>query len=188
MLALTFLPARAPGQTVRGQIAPGSRIVINGTSNVHKWDCFTTRFTAVIEAAASPPSEVGKALGALDVTVPVRDIDCGHGGMTSNLRKAMHADQHPDVRFRMSSYEATAVRGGAAYDATIAGMLTINGVEKPVTVKATVVPDGKGGGRAEGSVDIRTTDYGVKPVRALMGSIRTGDRVTVVLTVVATPR
>jgi polyisoprenoid-binding protein YceI len=187
-LASVSLPESALAQKIKGQLAPGSRIVISGTSNVHKWDCSTTKFTADIEAPASAPNEVGRMVSALEVTIPVRDIDCGNGGMTSNLRKAMHADQHPDVRFRMSSYEASAMSGGTSYDAVLSGQLTINGVEKPIQVRATVTPDGRGGVRAEGSVDLRTTDYDVQPVRALLGSIRTGDRVTIILTVVAASR
>lgn len=187
LAALTLVAAPAAAQSTRLQVAPGSRIVIQGTSNVHKWDCNTARFTGTADVPAGVATEVGKAASAMEVTIPVASLDCGHAGMTKNLRNAMHASRYPTILFRMTSYATTPVRNGGAWEARLGGRLTINGVEKPVQVKATVVPDGKGGARAEGSVDLRTTDYGVQPVKAVMGTIRTGDKVTIVITLVAEP-
>jgi polyisoprenoid-binding protein YceI len=125
---------------------------------------------------------LGQAATAIDVTIPVANIDCGNKGMTENLRKAMDASRHPTVRFRMSSYSAAKAAGGSAYEGTLKGTLTIKGTEKPITMKATVTPDGSGGVRAEGSTELETTEYGVPAVKALMGTIKTGTRITIVVT------
>ena len=61
----------------------------------------------------------------------------------------------------------------------ITGLLTVNGVEKEVTADATMTADGNGGLRAVGASAMKMTDFGVKPVTALMGTIRTADAITV---------
>jgi polyisoprenoid-binding protein YceI len=183
-LATLLLLAAAPlgAQATQLQIASNSKITIFGTSNVHNWDCSTSDFDVKIEVPASARADLGKEVSAIDVTIPVDKIECGHKGMADNMRKAMDAKKYPTIRFRSTSYTAMPAKSGDAYEATIKGTLTIHGVDKPATLKATVWPDGKGSARAEGSTEIVTTDFGVQPVKALMGTIRTGDRATIVLT------
>ena len=185
LFTLVAVTTPAPGQSVRLRIDPASKITVLGTSNVHKWDCSTSTFTAVIDAPHVTGNVIGKEVTRLDVTIPVKSLDCGERKMNENMRKAMRMDTHPDITFSMTSYAASGKTGGA-YEATIQGNLTINGVKKPVELKATVTPDGNGGVRAEGSTELNTPDFGVAPVKALLGTIRTGERVTVVLTIIAT--
>lgn len=185
LIALAAVTSSAAGQPDRLRIDPRSKITILGTSNVHKWDCSTSAFTAIIDAPHAPGGDIGKEVTKIDVTIPVKSLDCGERKMNENLRKAMRVEQHPNVEFSMTSY-ATGAKTAGAYEATIAGRLTINGVTKPVELKATVTPDGKGGVRAEGSTEIRTPDHDVAPVKALLGTVRTGERVTIVVTIIAT--
>lgn len=161
-----------------------SRIVIEGTSNVHRWSCATTKFDATAEAPDASATELGKALTSLSVTIPVASIDCGHGDMNKNLQNAMHADKHPTIGYRMTSYDATPSAG--SYEIVMHGVLTINGVDRPTDVKATVTPTGSGGASAVGSAAINTTDFGVKPVSVLLGTLRTSPQVTITLRMTGT--
>jgi polyisoprenoid-binding protein YceI len=77
----------------------------------------------------------------------------------------------------MTSYQSELKDG--AYVALVTGMLTVNGVEKEVKLDATMSGDGKVGLKATGTTKLLMTDFGVKPVTALMGTIRTGNEVTV---------
>ena len=180
-LAMSASSAAAQGA---GKLALSGRIAIEGKSNLHDWTCATEKFEATVESPG-PAADVGKALTSLTVTVPVKSIDCGHGGMNDNLRKAMHADQHPTVEYRMTSY--TAERHGDGYAATVQGVLTINGVERPTELKATVTPNDSGGAGAVGSAPITTTDFGVKPVSAMLGTMRTSPKVTITFRLTAKP-
>ena len=144
---------------------------------MHAWTCATSAFSATVDAPDLAPGENGSRLTALNLSIPVKSIDCGHGDMNRNLQKTMHADQHPTVTFRMTSYEAQ--RKGDSYDATMKGMLTINGVEKPVEVRASVTPDSSGGASIVGSAPLRTTDYDVQPVKVMLGTLRTSPDVTI---------
>lgn len=185
LIALFAFAAAAPvaAQTPTKLVVGGSsKIEILGTSNLHAWECSTTKFQTSIEVPAAS-KEIGKDVQAIVAEVPVKQIDCEHRGMAGNLQKAMHADQNPTVKFRMTGYQAAPQGNG--FNATIKGSLTINGVEKPIEMKAMVTPDEKGNVTAVASVPIRTPDYGVQPVSALFGRIKTGEMVTVKVEIVA---
>jgi polyisoprenoid-binding protein YceI len=173
-LALAAHPAAAQ-RTVT--FSPASKIVIEGKSNVHAWTCATSTFESTATAPELPTTESGSKLTALTLSIPVSSLDCGHGDMNKNLRKAMHADQHPTISYRMTSYDAT--KKGDSYDVTMEGMVTINGVEKPVHVHASVTPNSSGGAEVVGSAPIRTTDFGVQQVKVMLGTLRTSPDVTI---------
>ncbi|MEO6878029.1 MAG: YceI family protein [Gemmatimonadaceae bacterium] len=173
-LAAFGRPAAAQGAI---SFAPSSKIVIQGTSNVHEWSCVTSTFDGAVTAPALPAADAGKALTTLVFTIPVKLLDCGNGGMNGNLQKAMHADDHPTIRYRMTSFVAVPEEG--AYKAVIHGVLTINGTDRPTDLHATITPDGSGGATAVGSARVTTTDFGVPIVKLFLGTMRTGAKVTI---------
>jgi polyisoprenoid-binding protein YceI len=173
-LAVAFAPAAAQHTLT---FTTASRVAIEGSSNVHKWTCVSGSVGGTVSSPQAASSDVGKSVTSMTVDIPVNSLDCGHGDMNNNLRKAMNQGAHPGIRFRMTSYDATPHAG--AYDAIMNGVLTINGVDKPVQLHATVTPNGSGGAGVVGSVSLDTEDYGVKPVRLFMGTLRTSPDVTI---------
>ncbi len=176
-VAATALALAVPaGAQQSVTFSPASKIVIEGRSNVHAWTCATSSFEATATAPDLPATESGSKLTALSLSIPVKSIDCGHGDMNRNLQKAMHADEHQTVTFRMTSYEAA--RKGDSYDAVLRGTLTINGVDKPVDVRASVTPTASGA-EVVGSTPVKTTDYNVQAVKVMLGTLRTSPDVTI---------
>ena len=175
LLAGCALSLRA--QTVRFQVTSGS-LTILGTSNIHDWKCSTSAVNPTILVPSSTGMDLGKNVTSISLTVPVKSIDCGNGQMTSNLAKALHADAHPNIGFQLASYTARPTASGV-YQATATGSLTVNGVTRSVTLNGTARTDGKGLLRAAASTNFSTNDFGIPPVKALLGSIRTGERVTI---------
>lgn len=169
-----FAPAAAQHSLI---FTSASKVAIEGTSNVHKWTCATESVTGNVTSSTSATSEVGKTVTAMTVSIPVKSLDCGNGGMTDNLRKTMHEGSQPTIRFRMTSYDA--IPHGEAYDAVVHGVMTINGVDRPVDLRATITPNGSGGASVVGSTPINTEDYGVKRVKLFMGTLRTSADVTI---------
>jgi len=178
LLAGCALSLRA--QSARLQVSSGT-VTVLGTSNVHDWKCSSAVSPAIV-VPSSTAADLGKNITSLSLSIPVRSLDCGNGQMNGNLAKALHADAHPTIGFQLTSYSANSGSGG--YQATAKGSLTINGVTRAVTLSGTARPDGKGGLRAEASTKLNTNDFGVEPVKALLGSIRTGEMVTIQATIV----
>ena len=175
---IAFLMAAAAtslgAQTAKVALTPASTIRVEGTSNVHAWRLATSTFASDIEMAA--PVRAGSTVEAVTLTIPVTSLKSGKGGLDKNTYKALNAEKHPNITFRLTSY-VSELRNGA-FAATVAGLLTVNGVEKPVTLDATISGESETL-RAVGFTTFRMTDFGVKPVTALLGTIRTGDEVTI---------
>jgi len=155
-------------------LTPTSMVRIEGTSNVHAWHAETATLNAQIEVAA--PVEAGSKVQAVTLSIPVTSLKSGKGGLDKNMYKAMHAEQHPNITYRMTSFSSKPEN--EAYAAVVTGMLTVNGIEKEVSLDAVLSGDAQAL-KAVGSTKFRMTEFGIKPVKALMGAIRTGDEVTI---------
>jgi polyisoprenoid-binding protein YceI len=163
--------ATAGAQSVKMNLDSASTIRVDGTSNVHDWHATTSQITATIQVA--PPVSASK-VESVALTLPVTSLKSGKGGLDKNLYKALNAPKNPDITFVMKTYDLS-----ASGEAVITGDLTVNGVTRPVQATATMTPAGENGLKAVGSTALKMTDFGIKPVTALLGTIRTGDAITV---------
>src|SRR5688500_20280335 len=69
-----------------------SRLWVGGTSSVRGWECKTTTFSATVESTPNAAATVlagEKAVGAVNLTVPVDKMECGNGQMNGHMRKAL---------------------------------------------------------------------------------------------------
>ncbi|MBE2186815.1 MAG: YceI family protein [Rhodothermales bacterium] len=174
LAALATLPAwNAVPQPF--SIASGT-VRVAGTSNVHDWRCTSSRPTGSFQGEANGTSLT--SVSNLTVTIPVATLDCRNGTMNSNLRRAMNASAQPTVRFALAS----ATVSGRTISGN--GQLTINGTTKPVAIRAEAQAADGGGFRLTGSVPVVMSQFGITPPVAMMGTMRTGDRVTVSFDVV----
>lgn len=77
------------------------------------------------------------------------------------------------IEFRSTAIE----RPGGNGRLGVAGELSIAGVTRPVRFDLTLGPDGE----VQGTVQVRQSEWGVKPYTALMGALKVRDEVEVVL-------
>jgi polyisoprenoid-binding protein YceI len=193
MRALTFVlactvAATAPlsGQTVPGQAVPptplalhSARVSLDGTSNVH---AYTASTTTVLVRAIEIGGTLGEdpldrvlqpgALKTFEVSIPTTGLTSPKEGIDKNMHKALKAEQHKDIRFRLRALETT----GDAYRAV--GSLTIAGVEKEATLSVKV--ERKGAMLlVTGATDLLMTDYGITPPKAMLGMLKTDPKVTI---------
>lgn len=159
---------------------PESRIWVGGTSSVRGWECRATTFDLKVESSANASASVmagEKAVASADLAIPVDKMECGNGQMNGHMRKALKMEEHPQIAFRMASYELT--RSGDSLIVTVAGSLTMGGTEKPIelTMLASTTPDGAL--RVAGTYLLKMTEYGLKPPTLMFGRIKVHDQVKV---------
>ena len=184
--ALVFFAAVASHagaqNTTRVNVAPDSKLWIDGTSNLHSWSCKADKIDAAIDmdAAAATSMNVGapKAVRKVDVKIPVKALHCNHGGMDGNVYKALKADDAPEISYIMATLEA-APGAKDEFQLTTTGTLTIAGKQNQITmvVEATRLPDGTI--RAKGMIPVKMTDFGIQPPTAIFGRLKCGDEVKV---------
>jgi polyisoprenoid-binding protein YceI len=165
---LTALVA-APGGAERFTAAPGSEVKISGTSTMHDWTMTGTRLDG----------EVGIDPEAAAVSIPIESIKSEHERMDRLMREALDAKAHPAVTFRLAAATLTPAEAGAKFTVRATGELTIKGRTKEVALDVAVERPADGGLVITGEAPILMTDYGVKPPVAMLGEVKTGDRVVV---------
>lgn len=176
-VALVMVPAALPAQ--RLELAPGSTLRLEGTSTLHGWVCEAGRMHARLLPGEAPvkPAAVRAPSGVGELLVPVAELECGDARMERQMRDALQADAHPDIRFTLESYT---VRGAAPDLAVEArGTISVAGVSRPLTATVAGHLDADGLVHATGSAPIRMSDFGIERPTAFFGLLRAGDEVVV---------
>ena len=180
VLAAVTCGASLSAQTRHLELQPDSKLWIEGTSTVHGWKCSTSKINGLFDLGTKGNSVLDAgALTRVDVDVPVRSLDCGHGKMNRNMFDALGADAYPSIKYSLIRYElvpGTATKDSATVRAI--GSLQISGTTKEVTMDVRARREGQIV-RAEGKVALLMTDYGVKPPVVMAGLLKTGNQITV---------
>ncbi|WP_089239866.1 YceI family protein [Belliella buryatensis] len=151
-------------------LASGADLKVTGTSTLHDWDMKSSTATGKAQITL----ESGKVVNAKNVTItmPAESIKSGKSGMDKNAYAALKTKDHKDVKFSLKEL----VVKGAGFEAI--GDFTIAGVTKsakfPVTANLT-------GEKVtfKGQHDFKLTDYNIDPPTALMGTVKTGNEVSI---------
>lgn len=185
MVAVSALWAAAP---IRFQ--PESRLWVEGTSTVRDFTCQAGQLEGNVDPAPAVTQlaieRLDAAVRGVEVAVPVAALDCRNGTMNGHLRRALKADHHPAIEYRLSSYEVVA-GGGEQAQLRMTGRLAMAGQDKPITIEATATQSNDGALQVRGSKEIVMSEWGVKPPSLMMGTMKVRDRVTVRFDVVLRP-
>lgn len=99
--------------------------------------------------------------------------------MDKNTYKALNTTKNPNISFTLTSAGITAT-GGNNYQINAVGKMSIAGVVKQTDLQATgkYNPADKSF-TVTGVKKMKMTDYSVDPPKALMGTIKTGDAISI---------
>lgn len=151
-------------------IKPDQHFVVKGTSSLHDWhmeavdgqgECLLTQANGVIN--------IQKA----EVKFKAEGLKSGKGGMDKNAYKALKTNEFEWIEFKLSAFEAKQEGRGL-----VTGDLTIAGFTKQITFDVETV-QGAGVITVSGTSAFKLTDFKIDPPTALLGTIKTGDDVTV---------
>jgi polyisoprenoid-binding protein YceI len=169
--------------TMRLAVSADSRLWLEGTSNLHAWSCKASSIDAAIDVdadyTAMSPNSALKALRRVSVRVPVESLKCGHDKMDQNMYKALKADGTTPIKYILGSFDVLPGPNKDSITVHTVGTLTVAGLERPLQMDVIVTSMPSGAVRAQATVAILMTDFGIDPPRALLGTIRTGNRVLV---------
>ena len=178
-LAMTLATGVAAQGTnlLRLTTGPDKKIWIEGSSTVRKFSCATSSFEATPSPAPAPTAPLASAVRTVEVRIPVSTLSCGNGTMDGHMRKALKAEQNPEIRFELTSY-TVGEKSAEGTTVKAEGVMTIAGASKAVELTGVVTPTASGL-RVQGEVPIRMTEYGVKPPSLMLGTLKVADAITV---------
>lgn len=171
---LLTVPALIPAQEKFS--AQSVSILITGTSTLHDWEEKSNQgqCNATIDISGDKVT-----ISSFSFSMPAKSLKSEHTMMDNNTYKALKTDKNPTISLVLSSAVVTP-SGSNTYQVKATGNLTIAGTTKQTDVNATLVynPASKTF-TCKGSKTFKMTEYGVKPPTVMMGTIKTGDQITI---------
>ena len=158
-------------------LSKGYAVTIQGTSNLHNWSETVEDVTG--ESIISYNKDETFDLENIYLKMSVHSIKSEMGSiMNDNTYKALKADAHPMIIFKLTSPIASIpIKSSKTILAT--GDLTIAGITKCITMQVNVSILTKQKMTFIGSQPIKMSDYNVEPPTALLGTLKTGDEITI---------
>ena len=182
-LTLSGLPFAAPGgidAALGSQVSVTSATLsISGTSTMHPYTVSTKvlKVSAAIASAADAQALLQPgALQGFELQIPVNTFTSDKDGLTKQMFKAMKADKHPTITFRLNDYTVEPAAGDMTVKPT--GTLTVAGVERPIDMVLDVKVQA-GILQVRGTRELLMTEFGIKPPTMFMGMLKTDDKVTI---------
>jgi polyisoprenoid-binding protein YceI len=179
------------GDGARLELRPESELSFEGTSTLHAFHCRTNKLQATMQVDPSYTdarlSELHSPLKIVEVVIPVKSLTCGNKGLEENMFKTLKADQYPEIRYELTTYEIRALNDDG-FTVQAVGKLKIAGKESTIDMKINAERLAGGNAKASGTQELLMTDFGIKPPVFMLGALRTGNKVVVTFNLMASPR
>ncbi|SHJ98827.1 YceI family protein [Pseudozobellia thermophila] len=151
-----------------------SELTVLGTSSLHDWEIDAEEQSGKI---VFKDAEAGQ-IGQLQVTVVAESLKSGKSAMDKNTYKALKTSKYKDISFVLAEVKQTTPKGEGSYAVSVMGDLTIAGVKKRIPLQFSLKVNGDKI-RLAGETSFNMTDFKIEPPKALLGTITTGDEVTI---------
>lgn len=165
----------AQAQDLPVLLESGSKIWLQGSAGPVGFSCTAT---TVDVRGSVHMARRGHDQVRLNVTIPVRRIDCGLDGINNDMRDALKYRQHPSVTYTLSGFKLVGQRGLGHWVET-QGKLTVAGTTRDVTIRVLGHPDSQNGMRITGQYEFDMTDYGIVPPSPMMGMIKVNKKMDI---------
>lgn len=153
------------------QLAGTPELKVSGGSTIHDWEMVATAATG--KADISIGNKNIQAIRMGEVTMKATALKSGKGQMDGIAYKSLKAGKNPNISFKLTSFKNL---GGNKASAT--GNLTVAGATRPVTFLVKYLVNGDAV-NLEGETSFKMTDFDITPPTAMLGTIKTDDKVTI---------
>lgn len=149
----------------------GQELKIEGTSTLHDWHMTSGEANGYIMMEMGEDSQ--PVFTSAKISLEAESLKSGKRGMDKNAYKALNTSDFPNIQFVLDNCTMA-----SATEGTATGKLTVAGTTRDVTLDIKVEQSGSEV-TVQGSTAFRLTDFNVDPPTALLGTVKTGDDVTI---------
>jgi polyisoprenoid-binding protein YceI len=153
-----------------------SEFIVKGTSSLHDWEMISKNFTSSFALVDSEQENL--EIKSIAIKVGVESLESGNGTMDNKCYDALKSKAHPNIQYQFNSIKEIKPVGANTYSAVLNGVLTVAGVAKNVDIAVTIISKDKKLS-IKGEKDLKMSDFNVEPPKALLGTIKTGNEITI---------
>lgn len=156
-----------------------SKMTILGTSSLHDWEMEVTDidFSTTLLIDGKVISGIQDIYFSCTTTSIVSDYKL----MDKKTFEALKAEEFSSIEFRMLNGKISLITGNE-FSGTVTGYLSIAGQTKEVNVPFHGNLLDNGQLDLEGKVNLKMSEFDVDPPKAMAGTLKTGDEVSIVYT------
>lgn len=156
-------------------VISNSTMIVTGTSSLHDWEMTVEDFNCDVTFVVGNPSI---KLLDLSFSAQAKSIKSHNSIMDNKTYKAVNANKYPTIQFKSSDIEFELPLDNSL-GFTVPGELTLAGKTKKINLpfKAKINSDNMV--EVTGSKTLKMTDFGIDPPVAILGTLKTGNNVTV---------
>lgn len=152
-----------------------SKTVISGTSSLHEWEMDVTQFRSGFRMNSNG-SDVS-SIENVTFSCKATDIKSDNSIMNRKTYEALKADEFPEIRFTGTSV-TNLQSEGSGFSGTLTGKLTLAGQTRDISVPFSGTLNDKAV-NITASAGLTFSEFGLAPPTAMLGTLKTGDKVKV---------
>ena len=149
---------------------------IKGTSNAHDWDMEAEDVSG--ELSAKVQNSLIEQFNAADIKIEAEKLESGKSIMNKKTYEALQSEEHPKIKFQLKSVEDL-YSAGSSFSGKAKGVLSIAGNSRTVSIPFSGKMNGEDQFSVSGDYSLKMTDYDIDPPKAMFGTLKTGDEVTI---------
>jgi len=151
-----------------------STLTVLGTSSLHDWHLVAENQSGKISFKDIEAGQIEK----LSIDIVSESLKSGKTAMDKNTYKALKTDSYKNISFQLITVKSILSKGNGVFVLNTEGDLTITGVKKRIPMEFTIsIINSKI--KLTGEKKFKMTDFKIDPPKALLGTITTGDDITI---------
>lgn len=194
-LLLCALPARGEERLTLEPVSGSAHIEVSGTSSLHDWTVTGAQINGYVKVPpqflSAPSLDTLESLTQshlnpeLEAIIPTDSLKSGKKIMDSKMYKALGKGEHPEIRYRLKQIQTLPAEAWPSQEgnwfATV-GDLTVAGVSTEISLPMNIKRTGSQQVLWSGTHKLKMTDFEIPPPTAMLGTLKTGDDVTISFT------
>lgn len=151
-----------------------STLTVLGTSSLHDWHVTAEKQSGKINFKDVNTGQIDKCT----IEITAESLKSGKSAMDKNTYKALNTSSYKTINFQLAEVKKVTSKGDGVFVVSTMGDLTISGTKKRIPLDFTIsITDSKV--KLVGEKKIKMTDFKIEPPKALLGTITTGDDITI---------
>jgi polyisoprenoid-binding protein YceI len=172
LITLTLTVAAQENYTM---VMEHGMVTVSGTSNLHDWEMQMEDFGCDMEISSKNPSLKIQSVSFSGLSTSIKS---NSSIMNKKTYDAIQADQYPEIRFENASPEDIPL-DTESFEGILSGDLFLAGKTGKIDLPFSGSIISEEEIRISGSKKLKMSDYDIDPPTAMLGTLKTGDEVTI---------